>query len=397
MEKKTGEHLSSLTPLASIVLPGGKEIKPQGLILIVGPNSSGKTQFLRDVHQSILGTPRKLVVARAVGIKKPHAFDALVDALSEEGYLRREIAQDGRVLLKIRTSALGGSTGIPPEVDYSSASSWFDSFQEGKTSSSSQQFLSIFGGMLLTALFLPNRLTTANQTGSYDYETQPPSNDLQALYYSSDARKQLENDVRATFRRAIWVDPTRGSILCFRIAEGPDLPSPEDRYSPDKVTKYRTMEDEGDGLRSFVAICMCLALSRRPVCIIDEPEICLHPPQAYALGRIIARQATSHLATTLVSTHSSHVLRGVISQSTDVQIIRLTRAAGQFSAHMVDSHLLRDATEKPLVRAETIFDGMFADGVVLVESEGDRAVYQAVWESTPQISQLDILFVPLNG
>jgi predicted ATP-dependent endonuclease of OLD family len=157
------------------------------------------------------------------------------------------------------------------------------------------------------------------------------------------------------------------------------------------------MEDEGDGLRSFVAICMCLALSRRPVCIIDEPEICLHPPQAYALGRIIARQATSHLATTLVSTHSSHVLRGVISQSTDVQIIRLTRAAGQFSAHMVDSHLLRDATEKPLVRAETIFDGMFADGVVLVESEGDRAVYQAVWESTPQISQLDILFVPLNG
>jgi hypothetical protein len=59
--------------------------------------------------------------------------------------------------------------------------------------------------------------------------------------------------------------------------------------------------------------------------------------------------------------------------------------------------LLASAIEKPLVRTETIFDGIFADGVVLVESDADRAVYQAVWESVPPTRQLDLLFVPLNG
>ena len=203
--------------------------------------------------------------------------------------------------------------------------------------------------------------------------------------------------VRDTFGRGIWVDPTRGNILCFRLTDTPDLPSAEDRLRPDRVTQYRVIDEEGDGLRSFVAISMALALSRRPVCLIDEPETCLHPPQAYALGRIIGRQATKHPSTTLVATHSSHVLRGVIQQTRDVQIVRLTRVSGRFRAHLVDSGLLRKATEKPLVRTEAIFDGLFADGVVLVESDGDRAVYQAVWEILTQEIQLDLLFVPVNG
>ena len=142
---------------------------------------------------------------------------------------------------------------------------------------------------------------------------------------------------------------------------------------------------------------MALALSRRPVCLIDEPETCLHPPQAYALGKIIGRQASLQSSTTLVATHSSHVLRGVIQQTRDVQIVRLTRVAGRFRAHLVDSTVLRRATEKPLVRTEAIFDGMFSDGVVLVESDGDRAVYQAVWDSLAQATQRDLLFVPVNG
>lgn len=50
-----------------------------------------------------------------------------------------------------------------------------------------------------------------------------------------------------------------------------------------------------------------------------------------------------------------------------------------------------------MVRTEAIFDGMFADGVIIVESDGDRAVYQAVWESVTQEVQLDLLFVPVNG
>lgn len=393
-----GKHLEQFNPLSGVTLTGGKAIKTDGLVLIVGPNSSGKTQLLKDIHASLLGQPRKLVVAEEVKIRKPASIETLVESLEKEGYIRRQLNDRGVEMLKVRTVPFGGSSpGIQPEIELQTAKSWFNSINDAKSDQNSQSFYSLFGSMLSTAMFLANRLTATNQTGNYDYEKAPPTNDLQALYFDSAAREELTQAVRDTFGRGIWVDPTRGNILCFRLTDTPELPSAEDRLRPDQVTKYRVIDEEGDGLRSFVAICMSLALSRRPICLIDEPETCLHPPQAYALGRIIGRQATSHPSTTLVATHSSHVLRGVIQQTRDVQIVRLTRVAGQFRSHLVDSSLLRKATEKPLVRTEAIFDGLFAYGVVLVESDGDRAVYQAVWETLAQEIQLDLLFVPVNG
>lgn len=393
-----GKRLEEFNPLKGITLPGGKTINNTGLVLIVGPNSSGKTQLLKDIHASLLGQPRRLVVAHDVKVNKPSSFDELVECLESEGYIRRQLNDKGVEMLKIRTVPLGGSSpGLQAEVEIGNAKSWHSRFEEGQINPQSQSFYALFGSMLCSAMFLANRLTTTNQTGNYDYDNAPPTNDLQALYFDSKAKDELTQAIRDTFGRGIWVDPTRGNILCFRLTDTPDLPSAEDRLRPDRVTQYRVIDDEGDGLRSFVAICMALALSRRPVCLIDEPETCLHPPQAYSLGRIIGRQATKHSTTTLVATHSSHVLRGVIQQTRDVQIVRLTRVAGQFRAHLVDSGLLRKATEKPLVRTEAIFDGLFADGVVIVESDGDRAVYQAVWESLAQETQLDLLFVPVNG
>ena len=60
-----------------------------------------------------------------------------------------------------------------------------------------------------------------------------------------------------------------------------------DRHSVEKMSKYRTIEDEGDGMKSYVATSITILLGRRPVCVIDEPEMCLHPPQAYNLGQFV--------------------------------------------------------------------------------------------------------------
>jgi hypothetical protein len=46
---------------------------------------------------------------------------------------------------------------------------------------------------------------------------------------------------------------------------------------------------EGDGYKSYVGACIPLLVGRRPVCLIDEPEMFLHPPHAYRLGRFIGR------------------------------------------------------------------------------------------------------------
>ena len=86
------------------------------------------------------------------------------------------------------------------------------------------------------------------------------------------------------------------------------------------MANYRAIEEEGDGLKSFVTMATALLLQKRPVCLIDEPEMCLHPPQARELGRLIGKYGSTSDTATFVATHSSEILRGALETGRDVQI-----------------------------------------------------------------------------
>src|SRR5437588_6040836 len=81
-------RLSDFKPLAEVMLPGAGKIPCAGLTLIVGPNSSGKTQFLNDLYSRVCGDPRRLIVAEKVEVNKPDC-EPLIECLEREGYLRR--------------------------------------------------------------------------------------------------------------------------------------------------------------------------------------------------------------------------------------------------------------------------------------------------------------------
>src|SRR5262249_27707302 len=148
---------------------------------------------------------------------------------------------------------------------------------------------------------------------------------------------------------------------------------------------------------SYVATCVALLLGRRPVCLLDEPEMCLHPPQAYNLGRFIGRFGTGAETATFVATHSSHLLRGIIQTATAVQIVRLTRRVRRFSAHLVPAKTLADAVSRPTVRAEAVLDGIFAQAVIVLEADTDRVVYQAAWETLLESFRTDVHFSTVGG
>ena len=92
-------------------------------------------------------------------------------------------------------------------------------------------------------------------------------------------------------------------------------------------------------------------------------------------SNVVATRASSCAVSedvTFVSTHSSQILRGVIQTAKSIQIIRLTRRAEKFSAHLVPPTVLTEALAKPTLRAESVLDGIFAQSVVIVEADGDR-------------------------
>jgi len=392
------KHLVDFKPLERLELPDIGLLDSAGLTLIIGPNSSGKTRFLRDIEQRLAGEPHALVVARAVDIGKPK-YDELIECLKREGYISEIRQPNGSVILRSQTTWIGYSQQPLGDIDPNAAAQWFADYsaQAARKDHERSQFLMVFGRMLMTALFLDRRLVSLTQVNGFDRNAQAPQSDLHVLYYNDQAQDDLWNETTRVFSKAVWLDSTKPNILRLLVADGPKYPSDKDRRKPAVMDDQREITSEGDGLKSYVATCIALLLGRRPVCLIDEPELCLHPPQAYSLGRFIGETAALRDRATFVATHSSHVLRGVIQTASQLQIVRVTRQGGVFHAHRISPATLKGITKKPTVRTETILDGVFAEGVVVVEAEGDRAVYQAVWETLIPEMQLDAHFAAVGG
>ncbi len=376
-------QLLDFNPLKSIAVPNVGRVEPKGLTLVIGPNSAGKTQLLRDIQGRMLGDARKLVVCDDIQISRPASLDDLLQVLFTENHIRRRVDSENTVFFEPRIPHFGGNQSNWSLNEYQ-VKNYFSApnKRNGQADREGQkdQFLEYFGRSFIASLFLDRRLTVTSAVESFDYEAASPSNELQALYLDADAKRLLAEETKSVFGKAIWLDNTRANKLCLRVGHVPEMPPAEDRLEPTKMREYRLIEDEGDGFKSYVAICLTLLLGRRPVVLIDEPEMCLHPPQAYALGRFIGKYGVSPDHMTFVATHSSHVLRGVIEQTEQLEIIRLSRVGQQFTGRRVSKETLKASIEKPSTKSESILDGLFAEAVTIVESEGDRLIYGTTWD-----------------
>src|SRR4029077_818218 len=100
-------------PLDRVALPEIGDLRCSGLILVVGPNSSGKSQFLQDLYLRLCGQPRALVVSTDIRIRKPD-YDSLIRCLESEGYFETIMDDSGTPQWIPRTTFLGTGQSISP-------------------------------------------------------------------------------------------------------------------------------------------------------------------------------------------------------------------------------------------------------------------------------------------
>ncbi len=382
-------------PISAVDLPGISDILLQGLIVVVGPNSSGKTQFLHDLNETICGRPRQLVVASAITYKSPPPFNEYFEFLLDRGNIR-ESGPDQFFKRSFQYGTDEGGGSFRKSIISNQYKQFLQATQEKAVGYLPEyQFLKELGPMSCSALFLKNRLSLMDSCQTFDHLSQGPTKTLQSLYWNKNAKSALFQEISQVFQRAVWVDNTRHNQLVLRVSDSNELPDAKDRLEPEIMEKYRIIETEGDGLRSYAAICATLLLEQRPLCLIDEPEMCLHPPQAYAMGRFIGEHAITNTGT-IVATHSSHVLKGILETNRQAKVIRLTRTESRFQARTLATDLLEKATSKPRSRSEAILEGLLSQAVVLCEAAGDRIVYESVYR-TFKDRHLDIRFTPSEG
>jgi hypothetical protein len=227
--------------------------------------------------------------------------------------------------------------------------------------------------------------------------TQEAPNWLTKLFKDDVARAELRRIVYDAIGLYLVIDPTMGGLLRIRLSA--TAPTQDEQSlgqaSRDFHSRATLIKDASDGIQAFVGILIAARSSDFKSISIDEPEAFLHPPLARRVGYELARQVTRRNGSLMAGTHSADFLMGCLQGSQKVRVVRLEYSNGKSKGRVVDSQALSDFFRKPLVRSTNVMSALFHDGVVVAESDNDRAFYSEIYhritEHEPQLPSL--LFV----
>ena len=329
-----------------------------GLTVLVGPNNSGKSQFLRDVVAQLRNPDEPGVVVNEVVVHREGDIAAFREWVHEN------------------TRQAPGV--LPP------------SFQRHATSLNENQINVYWQGPAMEALVdwlvlhaaAEQRLGLANAVGSIDPVSEVPTSLLHFLY--TDASKEAR--LRAASHEAFGTDVTVNRFAGQRVHLHwgstdlePQLPTNADYIAA--LHALPQVQIQGDGVRSFLGLMLALISATYEIVLVDEPEAFLHPPQARLLGDKLAGEAPAS-AQIIVATHSADVLRGLLQDpGREVRVVRLIRDGDQNHASALEPDRVRELWADPLLRYSAALDGLFHSGVVVCESDADCRFYQATLDA----------------
>ncbi|MGO7344600.1 ATP-dependent endonuclease [Rhizobium johnstonii] len=209
----------------------------------------------------------------------------------------------------------------------------------------------------------------------------PPQNVLAHLFLDTEARKSVRALIKDAFNLYLVIDPTNLGQLRIRLSQEPPLDDEQSLNPQAREYHGRALhiKDASDGVQAFTGIVTAVRSGEFHTILVDEPEAFLHPPLARKLGRNLAALTTERGAALLASTHSSDFLMGCIQASTSVRVVRLEYSGGKSRARMIDPDVLATLLKRPLMRSANVISGLFHDGVVVLESDNDRAFYSEIY------------------
>jgi hypothetical protein len=161
------------------------------------------------------------------------------------------------------------------------------------------------------------------------------------------------------------------------------------------------LDEQGDGMKSFMGLLLNTLVSAYPFVLVDEPEAFLHPPQARLLGRMLANEKDAD-AQVFIATHDSDVLTGLLdAPAQDITVVRLVREDSVNKTSQLNPDKVRELWKDPILRYSNILDGLFHEAVVLCESDADcrfyASVLNAVEEDQDEAARPDLLFTHCGG
>ncbi len=344
----------------------------KGITVFVGPNNSGKSLVLREIEKlfEVHPFPAGLHIVRDYEVDWPDrpSVEKRLAALKRQQPLTTPV---GHVMINRVHPGRGREAG---QLDVKQILSIID--QKTEKNWIATQYLK-YGILRLDGR---SRFDLTNDMGGGDI-TADPQNMLMHLFKNDKARMKVRDFVYDAFNLYFVVDPTNLGNLRIKLSD--KKPTGDEQSLNEKAREFYTasthIKESSDGVQAFTGIITAILSGEYHTILIDEPEAFLHPPLARKLGKNLASLAASGGGSLVASTHSADFLMGCVQASKSVRVVRLEYSKGKSRARAIDPAELGSLLTRPLMRSANVISGLFHDGVIVLESDNDRAFYSEVY------------------
>lgn len=348
-------------------------INASAVTVFVGPNNSGKSKALREIHQYC-----------SSGNKK--ANDVIIDEITFRGFSQDKAEETlNKVTLKPNPNesmqpghVFVGKRGTRHHINRSQL---LAALQDPHTTP--QHFCQWYLAYNTLILDGKNRINLVNEQSAGDLQ-QSPNTSFQMLLRDDNKRKEIRRIVHDAFNRHFVIDPTNLGNLRIRLSDKAPVNAMEERGIHQEAVEFHSkaqhISEASDGVKAFTGMLTEIVAGDPSILLIDEPEAFLHPALSFKLGKEVAQARLETDKRVFVSTHSPTFVMGCIQSGAPVNIVRLTYRNNSATARILPNVDILKLMRNPLLRSTGVMSGLFYESVIVTESDADRAFYQEINE-----------------
>ena len=368
-------------------IQGEIPLKPKKVNVFIGPNNSGKSRFLKELRDYLSGDMRELSIIKEMKFDYPEDFEKLDESYHLCGKMVKDL--NGNWVLRAFSNKTNNAWNVHTSFDslytkslHSFGGDWKDHFKNIIGNREESGFFEYLGPLFFQYLGTEERLTICKEQLDHGLDSNN-TNYLSSFKFETMLLKELCQNVKRIFHKNIILDTqTLGDRIVFRVGDDFEYINGlfgNEQGDISRLFNEKKLDDQGDGLKSYVSTFLSLNLKGSDVLLIDEPEAFLHPPLARQVGELIGDLGDEKQI--FVSTHSVEVLKGILSKSSDVNVIRITQPETyKNQINILDKGILKNIIQTPLLRVSRILEGLFCKKVVITEAEADELIYQELIE-----------------
>ena len=374
-------NINANVKVSKIEFNDGKTINigEDDIVIFVGANNVGKSRILKEIRNDLFyNTSTNKILIKNIEYKNENFNDTKILTILSEHFLKEENG-NYNVYLDENTSFQVSGIGFTPEL--SSPYLLYKIFY---------CFLSTESRLKLT---LPIKENCIKDSFSFKI--------FRKLELNEEKLNMLNDNLFKIFDKKIEVydldENFFGKSYKFgRKEEIDDISQSNSRKAKQKLKKLENLHEQGDGIRSTVAILASLIVSTQSIFLIDEPEVFLHPPQARSLGNILVELSKDKQC--FVATHSIDFIKGLLeTNSKRIKIIKINRNDNYNTFNILENGSVQEITNNNSLKYSNILNGLFYKKVVLCEDESDCKFYSFILENINSSIYQDTLFCGVGG